>query len=173
MLADLFLILCIILTISTALMVVTSRHAIHSAMWMVASCVVLAVLFLLLHLQFLAVLQIIVYAGAIMMFIVYAVMMLNLRYQEGVTTLPGLKRAGALLAGLMTVAVLAMVGAGTLVSGLKGQATLQAFEDYGEVSLLARAIFSDYLLPFELVSVLLTAGVVGAVALAKQPRSKE
>lgn len=173
MIEDLFLIACITVTIVTSLMVVFSRHAIHSAMWMIASCVTLAVLFLLLHLQFLAVLQIIVYAGAIMMFIVYAVMMLNLRFQEGVTSLPGLKRAGAVLAALMTVAVLTMVGAGVVVSGLKGPATLEAFETYGEVNILARAIFSDYLLPFELVSVLLTAGVVGAVALAKQPRSKE
>lgn len=173
MIEDLFLIACITVTIVTSLMVVFSRHAIHSAMWMIASCVTLAVLFLLLHLQFLAVLQIIVYAGAIMMFIVYAVMMLNLRFQEGVTSLPGLKRVGAVLAALMTVAVLTMVGAGVVVSGLKGPATLEAFETYGEVNILARAIFSDYLLPFELVSVLLTAGVVGAVALAKQPRSKE
>lgn len=173
MFEDLFLIMCITVTIVTSLMVVFSRHAIHSAMWMVASCVALAVMFLLLHLQFLAVLQVIVYAGAIMMFIVYAVMMLNLRFQEGVTTLPGLKAASLVLAGLLTIGVLTMLGGGTVVPALKGPATLQAFEQYGEVSILAKAIFSDYLLPFELVSVLLTAGVVGAVALAKQTRSKE
>ncbi len=173
MFEDLFLIICITLTIVTSLMVVFCRHAIHSAMWMVASCVALAVMFLLLHLQFLAVLQVIVYAGAIMMFIVYAVMMLNLRSQEGVTALPGLKSGSLVLAGLLGIGVLALLGAGAVVTALKGPVTLQAFEQYGEVNILARAIFSDYLLPFELISVLLTAGVVGAVALAKQNRSKE
>jgi NADH-quinone oxidoreductase subunit J len=173
MLEQLFLIICMALTAMTAFMVVFSRHAIHSAMWMVASSSALAVLFLLLKLQFLAVLQIIVYAGAIMMFIVYAVMMLNLRYQTGVTSLPRLKSVSLVLIGMLVLAILGLLGSGEVVTAPKGAATLQAFQEYGEVRVLAQAIFSDYLLPFELVSVLLTAGVVGAVALAKQTRTKE
>ena len=76
------ILICGIIAIATAVMVIFSRNTVHSAMWMVGNCFILAVLFLLLRFQFIAILQVIVYAGAIMMFIIYAIMMLNLRVSD-------------------------------------------------------------------------------------------
>ncbi|MCK5192947.1 MAG: NADH-quinone oxidoreductase subunit J, partial [Desulfobulbaceae bacterium] len=71
---------CGLIAIATAVMVVLSRNTVHSALWMIGNCLMIAVLFLLNHFPFIAILQVIVYAGAIMMFILYAIMMLNLRH---------------------------------------------------------------------------------------------
>ena len=76
------LLLCGGLTIIASLLVIFTRNTVHSALWMVTSFFFMAVLYLLLRAEFIAILQIIVYAGAIMMFVIYAIMMLNLRQEE-------------------------------------------------------------------------------------------
>ncbi len=164
--------ICIILTFLTCIMTIFSRNTVYSALWMIAFSFVLAVIFLLMHLQFIAVLQIIVYAGAIMMFILYAIMLLNLRYDEGKTILQGLKSVGLIITFIVIIGLLALIGVETGLITEQGGVTLQALKDYGEVNLVAREIFSKYLLPFELISVLLTAGIVGAVALAKKRKTE-
>ncbi|MFO7801185.1 MAG: NADH-quinone oxidoreductase subunit J [Desulfovermiculus sp.] len=160
----------VILSVLSALMVVCTRNIVHCALWMIISCVALAAMFLLLHLQFLALLQIIVYAGAIMMFILYAIMMLNLRFSYGPYLLWNLKTLGLVVLVLFMVGLLGLAEMLPAASPLSGPFTVQALEDYGEVGILATRIFSDYIIAFELVSVLLTAGVVGALALAKKDR---
>ncbi len=160
----------VLLSVLSALMVVCTRNIVHCALWMIISCVALAAMFLLLHLQFLALLQIIVYAGAIMMFILYAIMMLNLRFSYGPYLLWNLKTFGLVVLVLFMVGLLGLAEMLPAASPLSGPFTVQALEDYGEVGILATRIFSDYIIAFELVSVLLTAGVVGALALAKKDR---
>lgn len=160
----------VILSILSALMVVCTKNIVHCALWMIVSCVALAAMFLLLHLQFLAVLQIIVYAGAIMMFILYAIMMLNLRFSSGPYLLWNMKTFGIILLVVFMGGLLGMAELLPSSSPLSGPFTVQAMEEFGEVGILATRIFSDYIIAFELVSVLLTAGVVGALALAKKDR---
>ena len=162
------LIICGVLTVITSLMVILARNTVHSALWMVASFFFMAVLFLLLHAQFLAILQIIVYAGAIMMFIIYAIMMLNLR-QEDADQAP-MKKTKVLGLWLLVLLFVGLIGLGIYqgMMPLKGPITDCVLEKFGHVAVLSNYLFSDYLLPFEVASVLLTAGVVGAVALAKR-----
>jgi NADH-quinone oxidoreductase subunit J len=157
-----------IAAVLTALLVIFSKNTVHSALWMVGNCFSLAVLFLLLNSQFIAILQVIVYAGAIMMFILYAIMMLNLRVTED---------EGSIKKGFFTgrFAILFLFFIGLLILGLglsplamKGGMAAQTIEKFGEVNLIANYIFAEGLIPFELVSVLLTAAVVGAVYLAKK-----
>ncbi len=156
------------LTITTSAMVVCARNTIHSALWMVASFVSMACIFVLLHAPFLAILQIIVYAGAIMMFIIYAIMMLNIR-EEDATRGP-VRKSKIFGIGLLIVLTLLLfvIGFNMSMTALKGPITLQVFEQFGNVAVFSRYLFTDYLLPFETVSVLLTAAVVGAVVLAKR-----
>ena len=135
---------------------------------MVGNCFIIAVLFLLLHFQFIAILQVIVYAGAIMMFILYAIMMLNLRLSDdSVDIVKNIKNGRYLLIALFFIGIL-IIGVGFGPMALKGSMTDQAMTKFGEVELLANYIFAEGLLPFELVSVLLTAAIVGAVYLAKK-----
>lgn len=162
------LIICGALTITTSLMVILARNTVHSALWMVASFFCMAIIFLLLHAQFLAILQVIVYAGAIMMFIIYAIMVLNLRQEEeGRGSIPATKSFGLLLlVGLFIGIMVLGVNRGYLA--MQGPLTDQLFAQFGQVTVLANFLFSDYLLPFEVASLLLTAGVVGAVVLTKR-----
>lgn len=156
------------LTLVTSVMVAVTRNTIHSALWMVASCFLLAVVFLFLRLQFIAALQVIIYAGAVMMFIIFAIMMLNLRINPGTIQLRNTKKAGFVFVLCLFPTLLILLGLGQGVSALQGEVSLQTLERFGEVPVLANVMFSKYLLPFELVSVLLTVGVIGAVALAKK-----
>lgn len=160
----------VILSVLSSLLVVCTKNIVHCALWMIVSCIALAGLFLLLHLQFLAILQIIVYAGAIMMFILYAIMMLNLRFSSGPYLLWNVKTLGLVLLVVFMIGLLGLAELLPETSPIRGPFTVQALEDIGEAGILATRIFSDYIIAFELVSVLLTAGVVGALALAKKDR---
>lgn len=168
MLESFFLLLSMALAIVTALWVVFSKNTIHSALWMVGFCLIIAVLFVFLHLDFIAMLQIVVYAGAIMMFIVYSVLLLNLREEEGISNILKTKLFGIflLICFILTLSPFIQVDHALQENG--GIFTLKLLEHQGEVPYLAVKIFSDYLVAFELVSILLTAGVVGAIALAKK-----
>ena len=167
---SLILYLAAALTLVTSVMVAVTRNTVHSALWMVASCFLLAVVFLFLRLQFIAALQVIIYAGAVMMFIIFAIMMLNLRVNPGRIQLRNTKTAGMVFVLFLFPALLLLLGLGHGVEALQGEVSLQFLQRYGEVPALGNVMFSDYLLPFELVSVLLTVGVIGAVALAKKRR---
>jgi NADH-quinone oxidoreductase subunit J len=162
------ILICGVIAIATAVMVILSRNTVHSAMWMVGNCFIIAVLFLLLKFQFIAILQVIVYAGAIMMFIIYAIMMLNLRVSDdSAEPVKNLLNGRYLLLALLFIGIV-ILGVGFGPMALKGTMTDQAMIKFGEVELLANYIFSEGLLPFELVSVLLTAAIVGAVYLTKK-----
>ena len=154
--------------VATALLVIFSKNTVHSALWMVGNCLVLAVLFLLLNSQFIAILQVIVYAGAIMMFILYAIMMLNLRATGEEGDLKKKLFTGRFVILFLFFAGLLILGVGLSPMALKGDMAPHAISAFGEVNLIANYIFVEGLAPFELVSVLLTAAVVGAVFLAKR-----
>lgn len=159
------LLLCGGLAIITSLLVIFARNTVHSALWMVASFFFMAVLYLLLRAEFIAILQVIVYAGAIMMFIIYAIMMLNLRQEEH-APIRKTKVVGVVALLVLFLEIL-VVGVGRGVLAMKGPVTDQLMAKFGHVAVLSNFLFSDYILPFELASILLTAGVVGAVILAK------
>jgi len=161
-------IICGMAAVATALFVIFSKNTVHSALWMVGNCLALAVLFLLLNSQFIAILQVIVYAGAIMMFIIYAIMMLNLRAggEEG-DLKKNLFTGRVLILSLFFIGLL-ILGVGLSPMALKGDMAPYALSAFGEVNLVANYIFLQGLCPFELVSVLLTAAVVGAVFLARR-----
>ncbi len=156
------------LAIVTAFLVIFSKNTVHSALWMVGNCFVLAVLFLMLNSQFIAILQVIVYAGAIMMFILYAIMMLNLRHEKDEGSLRQNLIGSRIILILLFFAGLVIMGVGFSPLALKGQMASEAVARFGEVNLIADYIFAEGLFPFELVSVLLTAAVVGAVYMAKK-----
>lgn len=163
-----FLLICGGLAVIASLLVIFARSTLHSALWMVLSFFMVAIIYVLLRAQFLAMLQIIVYAGAIMMFIVYAIMMLNLR-QEGEDRINArvIKIVG--LGSLVVLFLeLLMVGLGRSLTAIQGPVTDQLVAANGRVAVISNFLFSDYLLPFEVASILLTAGVVGAVVLAKR-----
>jgi len=156
------------LAVITGLFVIFSKNTVHSALWMVGNCFSLAVLFLLLNSQFIAILQVIVYAGAIMMFILYAIMMLNLREIDDEGDFKKNFFTGRFAVLILFFIGLLILGVGLSPMVLKGTLAPHNIATFGEVKLIANYIFAEGLIPFELVSILLTAAVVGAVFLAKK-----
>lgn len=163
-----FLLICGGLAVIASLLVIFARSTLHSALWMVLSFFMVAIIYVLLHAQFLAMLQVIVYAGAIMMFIIFAIMMLNLRQERDAKVGVRASKVLGVAALIVLLLELMLVGLGHSLSAMQGPITDSLVATHGRVAVISNFLFADYLLPFEVVSILLTAGVVGAVVLAKR-----
>jgi NADH-quinone oxidoreductase subunit J len=152
------------LTLGAALQVVTNRNLVHSALWLVVSLFGVAVLFVLLNAGFFAVVQVVIYIGAIAILMIFAVM-LTRRIAQDVG--PSANR-GWWLSALVALAL--FVGLFWLLSSWEGFATpLPALPPGADpLTRLGEALVSPnaYVLPFELASVLLLAALVGAIAIA-------
>jgi len=150
--------------VGSALGLVLRRNAIHGALFLVVNLGAVAALYLTLGAEFLAAAQVIVYAGAIMVLFVFAIMVLIPGKEE---TGPDPRRAWRLLAAPLGGALLL-----ELVLLIVGRATAPAptgAMPSGSVAAIGRLLFTDYLLPFELTSVLLLAAMVGVLLLARNP----
>ena len=158
----LFFVLAAVALISGGL-VVFQTHPLRSALWLIVNFFAVAGIYLLAHAEFIAAIQVIVYAGAIIVLFLFVIMLLNLRLPEATPKLPfiGQKFAGAVLAGF---AALIMIYAYTRV---KLPAAREMVPGLGNTEMIARSLFTDYLLPFEVTSILLLVAIVGAVVLAK------
>jgi NADH-quinone oxidoreductase subunit J len=165
-----FLLICGGVAVIASLLVIFARSTLHSALWMVLSFFMVAVIYVLLQAQFLAMLQVIVYAGAIMMFIVYAIMMLNLRQEAKAKTATRISKVIGVGALIVVFLELTLIGLSHNLTAIQGPVTDKLVATYGRVAVISNFLFSDYLLPFEVASILLTAGVVGAVVLAKREK---
>jgi NADH-quinone oxidoreductase subunit J len=142
--------------------VIASRRPVHSALSLLLVLGSLAVDYLLLGAQFIAALQVIIYAGAIVVLFLFIIMLLHARSGEVVGSRPVLPplAAGA-LSGAFGVVVL-IVLAGTAAS------PAPVDQQFGTIQSVGRLLFSRFLLPFEAASVLLLIGMIGAVALGKR-----
>jgi NADH-quinone oxidoreductase subunit J len=156
-----------------ALGVVLAANPVHSALMLVMTLFGVAVLFVAQGAHFLAAVQVIVYAGAIVVLFLFVIMLLGVdRFEKlGVEPLRG-QRPVALLAGLGVVASILILARTSWVSGAHSVAGTASGAG-SNVEKLARSLFTRYLLAFELTSVLLVIAVVGAVVLARQPRSDQ
>jgi len=158
--------LCGLVAIVASLMMVTRRDPIHSALWLIAAFFSLAVIYLTLHAQFIAVAQVMVYAGAIMMLIIFVIMLIQL---EIVSTRRGRVTGGKIIGAFITVILFLEIGA-VLFSfpGGAPKASAQGATQMGSVASVGTALYGKYLFPFEIASVLLLVGLVGAVVLARR-----
>ena len=157
-----------VIAMLSALLCITRRNPVASALWLVVTLFALAALFVLLDAQFIAVLQVLVYAGAIMVLFLFVIMLLNLG-RPGPSDLKGPVglAVATLLGGLLFFQLLR--GATPSAAGTPaGNAMAQLQQEQGIVGAVARPLFSQYLIPFEITSVLLLAAIVGAVVLAKR-----
>jgi NADH-quinone oxidoreductase subunit J len=160
-----------IIAIASALAFVTRKSPVAAALWLVNTMFSLAALYVLLDAQFIGVIQVLVYAGAIMVVFLFVIMLLNLGHPSEIADARGLgwKLAGG-AAGLALLAeIFALTRARTpamfsLPAGYAANAVAQT----GAIAPVAGPLFNDYLLAFEVTSVLLLAAIVGAVVLGKR-----
>lgn len=154
------------LTIGSALMVVLSKHPIRSVIFLVITFFFISSLYILMNAQFLAIVNIIVYAGAIMVLFLFVLMLLNLNKQSEPQTSLFTKLTAVLAAGtLFSVLIAALKDSLTL-----GRNYIGGDESIGMVQKLGNLLFSKYVVPFEVSSILFIAAMVGAVLLAKREK---
>ena len=148
------------------------RNAVHVALYLVAAQIALALAFLLQGAFFIAAVQIIVYAGAIMVLFLFVIMLLGVDRREALMEpLPGQRPLAVGLGALLVTEIVYVAWKGIdLVGGAgAGSAALEGInEDPGNVVAIARVLFSHYLLPFEVTSILLVVAIVGVMVLAKR-----
>jgi NADH-quinone oxidoreductase subunit J len=151
-----------VISVLGAVGVVVARSPVRGALWLVSSLFSLAVLFVLLEAHLVAALEVLVYAGAVMVLFIFVIMLLNLREEDlgprRITLVKVVGVAAAAYLGWLLVPPLARVGVAP--GGLPG--------DFGTVEGVGALLFRAHVLPFELTSLLLLAAVVGAVLLAKR-----
>ena len=160
-----------LVALASALLFVTRKGPVAAALWLVSTMFAIAGLYILLDAQFVGAVQVLVYAGAIMVVFLFVVMLLNLG--EGEAAADVRKSVPRLVGGLVGVALLAellvlfrsrLPDTGFAPASVSALGTGEA----NVVAPVARALFTDYLIAFEVTSLLLLASVVGAVVLAKR-----
>jgi len=154
------------LAVAGALFVVVARKPIYSALGLLVNFCMLGALYVLLNAPFLGVVQIIIYAGAVMVLFLFALMLVGERRGEP------LKGTWVTYLGVgLGVVLLVEIGyavATQVIGGARGGMTQELVSQVGNVEALGMVLFTDFLLPFELASVLLLVGIIGAVYLARR-----
>ena len=157
--------LCGIIAIIFSFMMIIKRNPVHSALCLVVVFVSMAVLYVLLGAEFMAAVQVIVYAGAIMVLFLFVIMLLNLEeevHRQGKSRLT-LKTSSIVGAGLL---LLFLISGGVFRAVSNMGTAGQAAAETSNTRAVAELLFTKYLLPFEVTSVLLLAAIVGAIVLA-------
>ncbi|MCY7349822.1 MAG: NADH-quinone oxidoreductase subunit J [Cytophagaceae bacterium] len=152
------------LTLVSAIMVVVVRNPIHSVLYLILTFFCISAHYVLLNAQFLAAVNVIVYAGAIMVLFLFVIMFLNLREYTAESKTNLVKLGAAVLGGVLLVIIVAALRSMQIEPLNKATYNSQV----GMVESLGKVLFRDYLLPFELITVLFFVAMVGAVMLGKR-----
>ncbi|PWT72296.1 MAG: NADH-quinone oxidoreductase subunit J [Bacteroidetes bacterium] len=153
-----------IVAIFSAIMVVVSKNPVHSVLWLIMVFFTISGHYVLLNAQFLAIVNLIVYAGAIMVLFLFVIMLMNLNSDTEPQKNKWLKIAGVIGGGaLLLVLVAALKNADT-----KNQIAQTGSGEIGLIHNLGIVLFRDYALPFEITSVLFLSALVGAIVIGKK-----
>jgi NADH-quinone oxidoreductase subunit J len=158
------------LAIGGAAGMVGGRNPIASLLSLVLTLFSLGVLFVLMDAHFIGVIQVIVYAGAIMVLFLFVIMLLNLGhdYHSDIRNVGWIAAASVLSGVVLWMIVNTVLDVGTLALEPTGVLPVAAMEEHGAVGALAMPLFGDYVVGFELVAFLLLAAIIGAMLLAKR-----
>lgn len=150
------------LALFSAVMMVSSKNPVYSVLWLIITFFTISGHYILLNAQFLAIVNIIVYAGAIMVLFLFVIMLMNLNKDTEPQKNKWLKLAGAVAGGSLLL---------VLVAALRNTEAQVAQLNEGEIGLiqnLGKTLFTDYVVPFEISSILFLSAMVGAVVIGKK-----
>jgi len=163
----LFVILAVF-TVVTAVLVIVQRNPVASAIFLILTFFSLAGIYLLLHAEFIAAVQVIVYAGAIMVLFLFVIMLLNLEKEKRLVAGNRLMKGVGIFLGVALLIQIGMVFQHVILEGAKGKFPPEKVAALGNTQVVAQLLFTDFLLPFEITSVLLLVAIIGAIVLAKR-----
>ena len=156
------------ITLSTAFLTIYSKNPIHSAIYLVICFFSIAGHYLLLNSEFLAIVHIIVYSGAIMILFLFTIMLMNLNKEDEVHK-PRITRFGAVTLFIIMCAVLIVI---FMNSKPVADVSEPLGEDYQSIKVLGKVLLNEYMVPFEFASVLLLVAMIGTVLLSKKEKSR-
>jgi len=157
-----------IITLATAFLTIYSRNPIHSAIYLVICFFSIAGHYLLLNAQFLAIVHVIVYSGAIMILFLFTIMLMNLNKENEVHK-PRVTRLGAIVLFILMCLVLIAIFINS--KPIVGDYDVTG-EDYQSIKVLGKVLLNEYMVPFEFASVLLLVAMIGSVLLSKKEKTK-
>ena len=154
------------IAVVSALLVILQKNPIYSAVFLILTLFSVAILFLLLNAQFVAAVQVLVYAGAIMILFLFAIMLLNIKYEEkAFSKLANLKITGIFITLVLFIEFVYMI---SLRKGLGIAIPPEKVAEAGNVELIGKILFTKYLFPFEVASLVLLVAMIGVIVLAKK-----
>ena len=157
-----------IVMVVISLLIITRKNPVHSILWMVVLFFHIAGLYLFLNAEFLAAVQLILYAGAILVLFLFVIMMLNLKKEVTVERFAGDWPIAIFVGGTILVCILLAIT--TLTHGPLGSYTIEAIQAETHAKVLGRELYTEFLFPFEIASLILLIAVVGAIVLAKKQK---
>lgn len=156
------------IAVLAAVYLIFERNPVFCALYLIQTMVCIAVLYILLEAQFIAAVQMIVYAGAIMVLFLFVIMLLNVKDDEEAKRSFSFQKIPAILMGIALLTVICIVLKSKLLQGKQGVYTVAHINSIGNTQLIGNLLFTDYLLPFEITSILLFVAAIGAIMLAKR-----
>lgn len=166
MLPVIFFIYFAVAMTALSILIITRKNPVHSVLWMLAMFFHIAALYLFLNAEFLAAVQIILYAGAILVLFLFVIMMLNLREELSIERFIDEWPIGVALA--VSILLLIYFTLAKFVQGPTGQYSIEAVKSETHTKALGKVLYTDYLFPFEIASLVLLIAIVGAIVLAKK-----
>jgi NADH-quinone oxidoreductase subunit J len=160
---------CAIVAVACSILVIVQKSPVSSVIFLIMAFVAQAILYVQLAAVFVAVLQIIVYTGAIMVLFLFVIMLLNLRRDEFGPEKHPIHRWLIRIFSVVLVAELIILVARGITAGRGGEVAAQ----FGSVEQVGSALFTKYVFPFELTSILLIVAIIGAVVLGKRRNREE
>ena len=154
------------ITLGSAFLTIYSRNPIHSAIYLVICMISIVGHYLMFNAQFLAMVQIIVYAGAIMVLFLFTIMLMNLNREDEVHK-PRITRLGAIVVFILISVVMVTVFINSKT--IMGEYDVSG-EDFQSIKTLGQVLLNDYMVPFEFASILLLVAMIGVVLLSKKEK---
>jgi NADH-quinone oxidoreductase subunit J len=158
------------IAVLAALGMIVLRNPVHSALSLAVVFISLAAMYVLLSAPFIAIAQVMIYAGAILILFVFVIMLLSPGTDQGEGVLKS-QRGLAALFGAALVIELVVVLAAAVLPDARGEFTPERIAQDGNVQAVGKLLFTDFLLPFEITSILLLVAIVGVIVMAKRARN--
>ncbi len=155
-------------SVTAAVYLIFEKNPVFGSLYLIQTMVCIAVLYILLEAQFIAAVQIIIYAGAIMVLFLFVIMLLNLNIKEETKNALPFQKIPAIFMGIVLFTAICVVIKSKLLQGKQGEYTTAYVNSVGNTKLIGNLLFTDYLLPFEITSILLFVAAIGAIMLAKR-----
>lgn len=157
------------LSVFLAVTMVTMKNPVYSAICLVLTFFCIAVIYITLEAEFIAAIQVLVYTGAIMVLFLFVIMLLNLGRDAQLTEYSGPMRYLSILVGMALLIQIGVAAKSVMFNiGEKGAYPIETVRVFGNTEVIASVLFSKYLYPFEVASVLLLLGMIGAIILSKK-----